>query len=159
MSRRKLILLIAVPVLIAVVAGGLWMVIYGPVIIRDRQYRDLIADFQRAERRNRIRPDDKDAGWAFEVQAPEKQTTIRVQAGPHMAVVRVKYQDEGDERALYQYVDYSHPQEIRTAGNVLYVYWTEILLDTKRWLLAYDLVNRREIVRRRLDPHDLGQFN
>lgn len=134
------------------------MAVYGPPIIRNREYRNLLADFHRAEHRNRIRPDDKNAGWDFEVHVAEKQGTIQVLAGPQMAVVRVKYQDEGDTRDLYQYVDYSHPQEIRTAGNILYVYWTEILLDTRCWLLAYHLVARREIVRRRIDPGDLGQF-
>lgn len=92
------------------------MAVYGPPIIRNREYRNLLADFHRAEHRNRIRPDDKNAGWDFEVHVAEKQGTIQVLAGPQMAVVRVKYQDEGDTRDLYQYVDYSHPRRSEQPG-------------------------------------------
>ena len=156
MSSTKRVLIISIPILIALVAGGLWVVIYGPPIIRDRQYRELIADFQRAQRRDKVRPENN-AGWDFEVQVTEKQSPIRVQAFSHLAVVGVKYEDESDVRALYKYVDYSHPREIRTAGTMLYVYWTEILFDTKDWLMSYDLTNRREIVRRRIDRGDVAQ--
>lgn len=156
MSSTKRVLIISIPILIALVAGGLWVVIYGPPIIRDRQYRELITDFQRAQRRDKVRPENN-AGWDFEVQVTEKQSPIRVQAFSHLAVVGVKYEDESDVRALYKYVDYSHPREIRTAGTKLYVYWTEILFDTKDWLMSYDLTNRREIVRRRIDRGDVAQ--
>jgi hypothetical protein len=44
------------------------------------------------------------------------------------------------------------------AQNTIYVYWVETLLRTDHWLLAYDLVDRREIVRRKIDPEDLLQL-
>lgn len=154
---RKLIVVILI--LLVAAAGGLWVVISGwpPIVIRDRQYRELIEAFQSAQRRDRLSNGAENAGWDFQVQLAEKQTSVQVKAPPHMAFVGIKYNDEGAERALYKYVDYSNPKELRTAGNILYVYWTETMFDTKYWLLAYDLRGRREISRRRVDPGDMAQ--
>ena len=72
-------------------------------------------------------------------------------------VVRVQYGDENSDRLLYKYVDYSHPKEIKTSGNILYVYWVEMFFYDDHWLLAYDMAKRREIARRLIDPGDLGK--
>ena len=90
---------------------------------------------------------------------PERRMTAQVRAVAHMGVARVKYGDEDDERTLYRYVDYSHPKEVRTKGNTLYVYWTENLFGTEHWILAYDLAERREVARRRIEPGDLGRYD
>jgi hypothetical protein len=155
---RKLIVVVTLILLVAV-AGGVWVVISGwpPIVIRDRQYLELIAAFQKAQQRDHLSPGDENAGWDFHVQLAEKQTSVQVKAFPHMTVVRIKYSDEGAERALYKYVDYSHPKELRTAGNTLYVTWTETMFGTKYWLLAYDLLGRREITTRRVDPGDVAR--
>src|SRR6185295_2658143 len=156
-TMRKLI--VVTLILLVAVAGGLWVVVSGwpPIVIRDRQYRELIAAFQSAQRRDHLWRGDENAGWDFEVQLAEEQKSVQVKAFPHMAVVRIKYNDESAERALYKYVDYSHPKELRTAGNILYVSWTETMFGTKYWLLAYDLPGRHEITRRRVDARDIAQ--
>lgn len=154
---RKLI--VVTLILLVAVAGGFWVVISGwpPIVIRDRRYRELIAAFQSAQRRDHLWRGNDNAGWDFEVQLAEKQTNVQVKALPHMAVVTIKYNDEGAERPLYKYVDYSHPKELKTEGNILYVSWTETMFGTKYWLLAYDLPGRREITRRRVDRVDIAQ--
>ena len=153
---RKLIVVILI--LLVAAAGGLWVVISGwpPIVIRNRQYRELIATFQSAQQRDRLSRGDN-AGWEFQVQLPDKQTSVQVRASPQNSV-KIKYNDEGAERELYQYVDYSSPIELRTAGDILYVYWGEIMSGSQYWLLAYDLRGRREITRRRIDPRDKAQL-
>lgn len=157
MSRSKRNFIITGLILIVAIAGGLWVMICGwpPIIIRDHQYRELIADFQRATLKDRDRPGGSNAGWQFQVELPESRTTVLVQAVAHMGVATVKYADEKDERPLYKYVDYSGPVEVRTHEKILYVHWAEILLRTDHYILAYDLDGRREIARRRIDPSDL----
>ncbi len=86
---------------------------------------------------------------------PNGEASAWVQAPAHMGVVEVKYNDEYENRLLYKYVDYSSPLEIRKRENIVYVYWAETLLQTNHWILAYDLADRREIVRRKIDPSDL----
>lgn len=154
---RKLI--VVTLILLIAVTGGLWVVISGwpPIVLRDSRYRELIAAFQNAQRRDHLWRGDENAGWDFEVLLAEKQTSVQVKAFPHMAVVRIQYKDEGAERPLYKYVDYSNPKELRTEGNILYVSWTETMFGTKYWLLAYDLAGRREITRHRVDPVDIAQ--
>jgi hypothetical protein len=153
---RKLV--VVTLILIVAAAGGLWVVISGwpPIIIRNRQYRELIAAFQSAQQRDRLSRVDTNADWEFQVQLA-KQTSVEVKASLHNSV-RIKYNDEGAERELYQYVDYTSPMELRTAGDILYVYWSETMLGTKYWLLAYDLPGRREITRRRIDRGDMAQL-
>ena len=159
MNHTKRNSIVAIVVLTAVIGGGLWVAHSGwpPFIIRDRHYRELIGNFQRAMHRDKIRPGDENAGWEFQVQVAEMQTTAWIRAVAHMGVARIKYGDEEDERKLYKYVDYSHPSEIRIAENILYVHWTESMIVTGDWILAYDLTGRREIARRRIDPSDLRQ--
>ena len=154
---RKLIVITLI--LLVAVAGGLWVVISGwpPIVIRDRRYRELITAFQSAQRRDPLWRGDESLGWDFEVQLADTQTSVRVKAFPRMAVVRINYNDEAADRPLYRYVDYSHPKELRTRGNILYVSWTETMFGTKYWLLAYDLPGRREITRRRVDRVDIVQ--
>lgn len=158
--KTKLLILTAVVLLIGV-AGVVWVAIAGwpPIIIRDSKYRELLSNFQQAQLKSRING-DKDiesdmAGWDFQIERPERQTPIQVKAIGHMGVVWVKYSDENNERKLYEYFDYSHVREIRIAQNVLYVSWAETLFRTDYWLMAYDLANRREIVRCKIDPQDL----
>ncbi len=157
--KAKLLILIPA-ILITAVAGVVWVGLSGwpPIIIRNREYRELISNFQQAQLRDRVKSKD-DKGWEFQVYVPERQTTVRVWAPPHPGVAWIKYIGEEDEHRLYESVDYSHVGEIRVAENILYVYWSEALLRTDYWLIAYDLVNRREIVRRKIDPGDLGKFH
>ena len=157
MSHTKRNIIIVALVLLGVIAGVIWIVISGwpPIIIRDRQYRELIADFQHAPPINRIRPGDSNAGWEFQVVVPESRTTAQVKAVAHMGNAVVKYGDESDERALYKYVDYSSPIEVRATDRVVYVHWAETLLRTDHYILAYDVARRCEIARRRIDPNDM----
>ena len=152
---RKLI--VAILILLVAAAGGLSVVISGwpSIVIRNRQYRELIVAFQSAQKRDRLSGGDN-AGWVFQVQLADRQTSMQVNAFPQNSV-KIKYDDEAAERELYRHVDYSSPIELRTAGDILYVYWGEIMLGSKYWLLTYDVRGRREISRRRVDPGDLAQ--
>jgi hypothetical protein len=147
----------------AAIAGVIWVAISGwpSIIIRNNEYRELISNFQQAQLRDRINGNkdvDSDmAGWDFQVQVPEKQITAQVKAAGHLGVVWIQYKGENNPNHLYKYVDYSHVQEIKTAENILYVHWVEILFQADHWLIAYDLKNRRELVRRKIDLNDLAQ--
>jgi len=116
-TKRNLIILSLI--LIAALATGLWVAVSGwpPIIIRDRHYSGLIRDFRRATLRDSIRPGDTNAGWGFEVQIHEWQTTARVNAVAHMGVARVKYGDEENEHILYKYVDYKSPKRDQNFGK------------------------------------------
>ena len=151
--RHLLILFILIA---AAVAAGLWRIAYGPLIIRNHNYWELVSDFQRSQIKSRIQDGDKKGGWDFQIQIPGSITTAQVTASSNTGIATIKYSDEGAWRNLYEYVDYSSPAGIRIGDNVLYVYWTHTLFTTKHWILAYDLVGRREITRRRIDPGDLG---
>lgn len=156
--KRTLLIVLTLFIPITVIGTLLGGIYYGWPILRNRPYRSLITDFQHAQLKDHRWRGNENDGWDFPVQLADVQTKIQIQAHPYMAVVRVKYEDEDNERPLYNYVDYSHPKEIRTAGQVLYVYWTESLFHTDHWLLAYDLAGRREVIRRRVDPDDLAQI-
>lgn len=151
-----LIIILAVLIPIAAIGTLLGWIYYGGPILRNRPYRELIADFQHAQRINHRWRGCENAGWDFSVQLAEVQTKIQVQADPSGAV-RINYEDEGNERILFDYVDYNYLNEIRMAGNILFVYRTESLFHTDHWLLAYDLIGRRDIIRRRVDPADMAQ--
>jgi hypothetical protein len=142
----------------AAIAGIVWVAIFGwpSIIIRNKEYRELIRNFQQAQPREK-KSGDENVLWDFQFHLSNGQTTIRVWAPAYPGVVWLKDIDGKADHPLYKYVDYSHPVEIRTTENVLYVYWAESLLRTDHWLIAYDLVNRREIVRRKIDPDDLAQ--
>jgi hypothetical protein len=131
LTKRNFV--IASLLLIAVATGVLWVTLWGWPITRDREYWKLIADFHHAQLRDNLRRGDR---WDFQVELPEEQTYVRVQAYPYMAVARVKYGNESEFRSLYKYVDYSNPLQIRTDGETLYVHWEETLLGTKHWLLT-----------------------
>ncbi len=72
-----------------------------------------------------------------------------------MDVVTVSYSDERLPRRLYEDTDYSAPVELRRCGDILYVHWAVTLFHTEHWLLAFDLPNRREVWRRRVEASDL----
>jgi hypothetical protein len=158
---RQLLIAISTILSIAIVAaaGLLWIAVEGwpPIIIRDGQYRKLIADFKQAQPRNRAQANEKNIKWDFQVQLSERQTTVGVKAYEFPCVVSVKYADEGVGGGLYEYLDYSHPHEIRTAGDIIYVHWSHGVISDEDWLMAYDLAARREITRREIDPDDLKQ--
>jgi hypothetical protein len=156
MSPKKRFLVAAILILVGGTAAWLWGTISGWPIIRDGHYRELIHGFQQAQRRDNLWRGDRKGGWDFQIGLAQTRTTVQISAFPYMSVVRVKYDDEIDVRDLYEYVDYSHPSEIRTAVQLLYVHWSETLLHTDHWILLYDLAARREIARRRIDPRDLA---
>lgn len=157
MSPKKRFVVVAILILVAAVAVGLWGTLSGWPIIRDRHYRELIRDFQQAQRRENTWRGDQNAGWDFYIQLTERRTNVQIRAFPIGGVARVKYDDESNARELYEYVDYTNTNEIRTAEHLLYVRWSETLLRTDYWILIYDLAARREIARRRIDPRDLVQ--
>jgi len=146
-------LLILFILIAAAVLAGLWRIAYGPLIIRNHYYWELVSDFQRAQIKSEIQDGDKKGGWDFQIQIPGSKTTAQVGAS---SSATIKYSDEGASRNLYEWTDYCSPAGIRIGENVLYVYWTHTFFNTKHWMLAYDLVGRREITRRRIDPNDLG---
>ena len=141
----------------AAVAASLWWIVYGPPIIRTHYYWELVGDFQRAQSKAETPDGDEKAGWDFQIPIPGSKTTANVQASSHAGIATIKYSDEGARRNLYEWADYSSPAGIRIGENVLYVHWTHTFFNTKHWMLAYDLVGRREITRRRIDPDDLGR--
>jgi hypothetical protein len=134
---------------------GWWAVFYWPPVIRNHYYWELVGDFQRAQSKAEIQDEDKKGGWDFQIQIPESNATAQVQASSNMGIAIIKYSDEGAERNLYEYADYSSPAGIRIRENVLYVHWTHTLFNTKHWILAYDLIGRREITRRHIDPANI----
>lgn len=139
----------------AAVGGGFWGIVYGPPIIRTHSYWELVGDFQRAQRKAEIKDGGEKDGWDFQIQIPGNSTTAHLQAPSSVGIATIKYSDEGATRNLYEYSDYTSPEGIRIAGNVLYVRWVKPLFGPRHWILAYDLVGRREITRRRIDPDDL----
>jgi hypothetical protein len=142
---------------IFIVAGvGFWVRVYAP-IIRNHHYWELIGDFQRAQSKPERQDGGKKGGWDFQIQIPGSNTTAQVRGPASVGITTVKYSDEGATRELYEYADYTSPAEIRIAGNVLYVHWVNPLFGYRHWLLAYDLVGRREITRRRIDPGDIAR--
>ncbi|HET7008512.1 MAG TPA: hypothetical protein VFK65_23640 [Candidatus Binatia bacterium] len=141
----------------AAVAVGVWGILYGwPPVIRNHYYWELVGDFQRAQSKAEIQDGDEKGGWDFRIQIPGSTTTAQVQAPSSVGIATIKYSDEGATRNLYEYADYTSPEGIRIAENILYVQWVNPLFGPRHWILAYDLVGRREITRRRIDPGDLG---
>ena len=140
----------------AAIAVGMWWIVYGPPIIRNHYYWELVGDFQRAQSKAEIQDGVEKAGWDFQIQIPGSKTTAQVRASSNTGIATIRYSDEGATRNLYEYADYSSPVGIRIAENTLYVHWAHTLFNTKHRILAYDLVGRREITRRRIDPGDLG---
>jgi len=157
MKLKPRYLLIAFLIFIASAGVAvLWGIFYWPPIIRNHYYWELVGDFQRAQIKSKTQDGDDKGGWNFQIQMPGSKTTVQVRAASFVGITTIKYSDEGATRDLYEYSEYTSPSEIRIAGNVLYVRWVTPLFGPRHWLLAYDLVGRREITRRRIDPGDLG---
>jgi hypothetical protein len=157
MKLKPLHLLVVFLIFIAAAGvAGLWAIVYWPPVMRNHYYWELVGDFQRAQSKAKIQNGDEKAGWDFQIQMPGSKTTAQVQASSSAGIATIKYSDEDAKRNLYEYTDYTGPVGIRIAENVLYVHWAHTLFNTKHWILAYDLVGRREIARRRIDPGDLG---
>jgi hypothetical protein len=135
--------------------AGVWAIVYGPPVIRSHYYWELVGDFQRAQSKAEIQDGDKKGGWDFQIQIPGNNTTAQVRAPGSVGITTIKYSDESATRDLYKYTEYTSASEIRIAENVLYVQWVNPLFGPKHWLLAYDLVGRREITRRRINPADI----
>jgi len=153
--KPRFLLSVFIIFIVAAVATGLWWIVNGPTIIRTHYYWELVGDFQRAQSKAEMKEGDEKTGWDFQIQIPGSKATAQVQASSSMGIATIKYSDEGAWRKLYEYIDYTSPAGIRIGENVLYVHWTHTLFNTKHWMLAYDLVGRREITRRRIDPDDL----
>jgi hypothetical protein len=151
---------ILIAFLIFIASAGvavLWGIFYWPPIIRNHYYWELVGDFQRAQIKSKIQNSDDKGRWNFQIQIPGSKTTAQVTASSSGGITTIKYSDEGAARDLYEYTEYTSPTEIRIAGNVLYVLWVSPLFGPRHWLLVYDLAGRREIMRRRIDPNDLGR--
>ena len=157
MKLKPRYLLIAFLIFIASAGVAvLWGIFYWPPIIRNHYYWELVGDFQRAQIKSKIQDGDDKGGWDFQIQMPGSKTTAQVWAPSFVGITTIKYSDEGAARDLYKYSDYTSPAGIRIGENVLYVHWTHTLFNTKHWILAYDLVGRREIARCRIAPGDVG---
>lgn len=154
MSRRKW--WVVVFIVIGAVAIGIAGEVYGWPIVRTAGYGVLVDEYAHATPMRSTHGENQTySEWRFE-HSLSSGTTVRIQADDFMDVVKVHYRDESKAHDLYRYVDYSSPISLRTAGDILYVYWGEALIHSDHWLLAYDLARRREIDRRRVDPHDIG---
>lgn len=127
-------------------------------VVRDSAYRALLRDFNRASPVPQRTIDSDSTGWEFVVSL-SSGVRASVRAQSHMDAVRVKYSDETEEREVYRYRDYSNPVSLRTKGHVLYVYWAETLFGTTHWVVGYDLVERRQLARRRVVQGDIGFTN
>ena len=154
MSIKPWLTVLAVIALAAVIAAVVAREYVALPIVRDAGYRALVDAYARAVPHQRTPRGQEEPEWNVDLPLPDG-ASVRVHARRQMAVVSVQYSDETAPRPLYKYEDYSNPVAIRTAGNVLYVSWDEILLHADHWILAYDLASRREIERRRVDPNDL----
>jgi hypothetical protein len=156
-QRNLLIISLIIVIIFGGTAGGLWIAVSGwpPIIIHDHAYNELIWNSRRADRKNKTVSENENAGWVVQIQVPENQTTALVRVPSPIGVVTIRYNDEGASQALYRSAEYTSPVEIKTHDNVLYVHWVEPLFGFNHWILAYDLANRNEIVKRRIDPKDL----
>ena len=144
----------AIAIVSMTVGVGLAIVIFGLPVVRSSDYRAVVAAYSRAQPKQEVARGNQAPEWNFEV-ALGGDSVVRVEARKFMDVVRLQYSDESTMRTLYEYEDYSNPISIRTAGDRLYVYWHETLVHTDHWLLEFDLQNRQELARLRVDPRDV----
>lgn len=86
---------------------------------RNGEYFELLAQFGRAEPRERVRRGQTTPEWDFEVPLAGGSAMARVQGRAGMDVVRVTYSDERESRTLYKYVDYSSPSQVRVTNDLL----------------------------------------
>jgi len=128
-------------------------------IVRDATYRETTTEFRRATPReaqswgqSRV----EDYGWRFDVTLPDGRTVATISAPGHIGSPTIKYSDESRERRLYTYRVYSITSAIRIDGTRLYVLWLHSLFRVRHWLLVYDLEARKPILKRRVDPQDVG---
>jgi len=151
-TPRSLILLVALTVL--TVVGGLVVEIVGLPIWRTLGYGAMIQEYSEAVPVLPTATPTDELNWNVDLPV-SRGAKARIQARGGMDVVRLHYLDEATPRTLYDYEDYSNPIAIRVSGRKLFVYWGETLIHTDHWLLTYDLENRQEIERRRVDPKDM----
>jgi hypothetical protein len=150
MSLKKWVILGVVPAIVGVLAAF----IVGLPILRTPGYHAIIREYALATPLQPASGPNQSRIWDVDVPL-SNGAKVRVRARDHMDVVTIQYSDETAPKPLYGYEDYSNPVGIRSAGRKLFVCWAETLLHTDWWLLAYDVENRREIERRRVDPRDM----
>jgi len=136
-------------------AAALVDMVVGLPIVRTAGYRALIREYAGSVPVQPAPGPYQSLMWNADLPL-SNGSTVRVRARDRMDVVTVHYSDETAPKRLYEYEDYSHPVAIRRAGSKLFTYWSETLIHTDWWLLAYDIENRREIERRRVDPRDMS---
>lgn len=124
-------------------------------VSRDAAYFQLLGQFGKAHSRDFVTQGASTPSWRFEV--PLAGVTAKVEGRKGMDVIRVQYSDEAQPRTLYEYVDYSNPIDVRVDRATLYVYWSETLLSSSSYVLAYDLEKRQLLAKRRVDPSDVPQ--
>ena len=135
---------------VAALSWVVWDLAFGwPPTFRTAGYFRFLEDFKNASV-----IDGAQQGWSFQGPAGAG-VVMSISAPEHMGVVTVKYSDEGKPRELYEYHDYSSPVGLKRSGNILYIHWVETLFRTDHWILAYDLLGRKEIGRRRVAPKDI----
>src|SRR5688500_1850150 len=124
-------------------------------VSRNAAYLELLGQFGNAQRRSSTTPHVSTSEWRFDVPLAGSGVVARVFGRQGMDVIRVHYSDEPKPRTLYNYVDYSNPIDVRVARSVLFVYWTETLVSSKSYVLAYDLEGRKVLAKRRVNPKDV----
>lgn len=124
-------------------------------VSRNAAYFELLGQFGNAQRRSPVARGENMPEWRFEVPLAGSGVVARVFGCKGMDVIRVHYSDEREPRTLYEYVDYSNPIDVRVTTSILYIYWSETLLSSKSYVLAYDLQGRRVLAKRRVDPKDV----
>jgi hypothetical protein len=154
--KQRYSLILTVIIIGAGSAASLLVWVFGwpLIIIRDNQYRKLIEDYHQASRIDKKGVAAR-FGNDFQIKTPGSHGAALIQVPASIGVVSIKYDDENSSRSLYRYAEYSSPIEIKTNGTTVYIYWVEPLFGDNYWILAYDLANRREIIRRKVDPEDL----
>lgn len=151
LSRHIRIGLVATAVLGAIAAW--WPFNLAWPVLRTAEYLALVAEIERAQE---VPERPGGSGWELDVPVSRSGVTAKVTGGHAASAVRVRYSDEAGARQLYDHRDYSSPRSIKTAGQTIFVCWTETLFGSETWLVAYDLDARREIRRRRVVPGDVG---
>jgi hypothetical protein len=139
---------------ILIIIGTSVDLIVGLPLFRTAGYRAMVQEYAQAVPVIPTRNDKAGLKWNEELPV-SAGIRARIQARGQMDVVRIEYSDETQARTLYEYEDYSSPIAVRVTHGRLFVYWSETLIHTDWWLLAYDLAHRRELERRRVDPRDM----
>ncbi|HWC77964.1 MAG TPA: hypothetical protein VG778_10905, partial [Blastocatellia bacterium] len=118
MKRPGLRIIVLVGILFITAAGGLWITFAGwpQIVIRDREYRELIASYKRAQPRTKPQL----GAWEFKVQVPHEYIapTAKFTSYPH-GVANVRYSDEAGDRPLFSRADDTRTLGVRTEGSVV----------------------------------------